>query len=113
MLLVDDEDVPRDVVREYLLAEDHHVIAAATAQEGFDRFHTHDFETDHAMAGMNGAQLAGSMKAAQPKQPILMRTAFTDPSLSADETPQRVDLRIKKSIPQKELREAVAQLCPS
>ena len=116
VLLVDDEAVPRDVVRKYLLADGHEVIAAATAQEGLERFQALDFDlvvTDHAMAGMNGAQLAGSMKAARPAQPILMLTGFTDPSLCADEKPYGVDLLIKKPIPQKELREAVAQLCPS
>ena len=90
VLLVDDEDVPRDVVRKYLLTEGHQVIAASTAQEGLDHFQAQDFDlvvTDHAMAGMNGAQLAGSMKAARPKQPILMLTGFTDPSLSADAKP--------------------------
>ncbi len=64
-------------------------------------------------ARMTGTQLAESIKAEWPAQPILMLTGFTDPALNRREQPAGVDLMLTKPIPQKELRDALAQLCPS
>jgi len=116
VLVVDDEAVARDVVRKYLMADGHEVVTAANAREGLEDFQASSFDlvvTDHAMPGMNGTQLAGSIKAARPGQPILMLTGFSDPSRNTQQRPAGVDLMLTKPIPQKDLREALAQLCPS
>ncbi|MBA3962362.1 MAG: response regulator [Chthoniobacterales bacterium] len=42
-----------------------------------------------------------------------MLTGFTDPALRIQEKPAGVDMMLTKPIPQKDLRAAVAQLCPS
>ncbi len=57
--------------------------------------------------------MAGSIKSARAAQPILMLTGFTDPALRIQEKPAGVDMMLTKPIPQKDLRAAVAQLCPS
>ena len=116
VLVVDDEAVARDVVRKYLMADGHEVVTAANAREGLEDFQASTFDlvvTDHAMPGMNGTQFAGSIKAARPGQPILMLTGFSDPSRDTQQRPAGVDLMLTKPIPQKDLREALAQLCPS
>lgn len=114
VLVVDDEPVSRDIVQKYLLADGHSVVTAASAQEGLERFRTDVFDlvvTDYAMAEMNGTQLAGSVKAVRPTQPILMLTGFSDPSLGRGEKPRDIDRLIAKPISQRELREALAGLC--
>jgi CheY-like chemotaxis protein len=114
--VVDDESVPRDVVQKYLVADGHEVITAASGAEALDRFAQSTFDlvvTDHTMPGMNGTQLAGSIKAARPGQPILMVTGVTDTSLDNRQSPAGVDLMLMKPIPRKELRDALAQLCPT
>lgn len=114
VLVVDDEPVPRDVVRQYLTADGHDVVTTMSGQEAIERFEAGEFDlvvTDHAMPGMNGSQLAEALKAMRASQPILMLTGFTDPKLDPKEKPAGVDLILTKPIPQKELREAVAQLC--
>ena len=116
VLVVDDESVPRDVVQKYLVADGHEVITAASGAEALDRFAQSTFDlvvTDHTMPGMNGTQLAGSIKAARPGQPILMVTGVTDTSLDNRQSPAGVDLMLMKPIPRKELRDALAQLCPT
>jgi signal transduction histidine kinase len=116
VLVVDDESVPREVVRRYLTADGHEVVTASTGQEALDAFGAREFDlvvTDHSMAGMSGTQLAGTIKAARPQQSILMLSGFTDPSLDMHQKPAGVDLMLPKPIPQKELRNALAQLCPS
>ena len=115
VLVVDDESVSRDVVRQYLIADGHVVVAVESGQQGVDRFQAEDFDlvvTDHAMPGMSGSQLALAIKAMRSAQPILMLSGFTDPKLDRKERPPGVDLILTKPIPQKELCEAVAQLCP-
>ncbi len=116
VLVVDDDSVPRDVVRQYLAADGHEVVTAASGQEAVERFEASEFDlviTDHAMPGMNGSQLAEALKAMRASQPILLLTGFTDPKLDPKEKPAGVDLILSKPIPQNELREAVAQLCSS
>jgi signal transduction histidine kinase len=116
VLVVDDEFVARDIVRRYLLADGHDVVTATSGQEALAGFKASNFDlvvTDHSMPGMNGTQLAESMKAARPGQPILMLSGFTDSSPGVREKPAGVDLMLTKPIPQKELRDALAQLCAS
>jgi CheY-like chemotaxis protein len=116
VLVVDDNSVPREVVRKYLAADGHHVVTADSGVDALATFEAGEFDlvvTDHSMPGMNGTQLAESIKAARPGQPILMLSGFTDPSLDIQQKPAGVDLMLTKPIPQKELRGALAQLCPS
>lgn len=115
VLLVDDEPVPREVVRQYLAADGHDIATAASGPEALKRFEAGDFDlvvTDHAMPGMNGSQLATALKAVRAAQPILMLTGFTDPTLDPKENPLGVDLILTKPIPQTAFRKAVAELCP-
>jgi signal transduction histidine kinase len=116
VLVVDDESVPREVTKQYLKADGHEVVTAATGQEAVEQFHASKFDlliTDHAMRGMNGAQLALRVKEENPSQPIMMLTGFSDPTLVQDHTPDGIDLILRKPIPQRELREAIAKLFPA
>lgn len=115
VLVVDDEAVSRDVVRQYLIADGHDVVIAANGEEALAGFRPGAFDlvvTDHAMPGMNGTQLAGAIKAADFTQRILMLTGFTDRSFDETQTPPGVDLLLSKPMPQQVLRAAVARLCP-
>jgi CheY-like chemotaxis protein len=62
--------------------------------------------TDHAMAGMNGAQLALALRAYGFGQPILMLTG----SSFEDGLPPGVDLILKKPISADELRRALVEI---
>jgi signal transduction histidine kinase len=116
ILVVDDEPIPRDVVRKYLAADGHEVVTSASGEEALAAFAGSAFDlvvTDHSMPGMNGKQLAGLIKGTRPHQPVLMLTGFSDPAFDIHSRPAGVDLMLTKPIPQQQLRDALAQLCPS
>lgn len=57
VLVVDDDPIPRNVVRSYLLADGHTVATANSGQDAIVEFEAGNFDlvvTDHAMPGMNG-----------------------------------------------------------
>ncbi|MEP6936696.1 MAG: response regulator, partial [Chthoniobacterales bacterium] len=60
ILVVDDEQIARDVVLRYLLADGHHVVLAESGPEALRQLETNSFDlllTDQAMPGMSGVQL--------------------------------------------------------
>ena len=99
-----------------LLAYDGHKVQTVDSGEAAltmleqDRFDL--IITDYSMQGMKGAQLAALVKQRRPDQPIIMITAFADEFTTHGEPPEGVDFVISKPFSQKELREAIAQLCP-
>lgn len=116
ILVVDDEMVARDVVTKYLQADGHDVVNASSGAEAVVRFQAGNFDllvTDQGMPGMSGVQLATAIKQIKAGQPVILLTGFSDPALAHDEAPAGVDLVLGKPIPQKTLRQAVAQLLPA
>lgn len=113
ILLVDDEPVSRDVVCQYLLADGHDVVAAASGAEAlrcFEKDAFHLLLTDRGMPGMSGVRLASLIREIKTNQPVILLTGFSDPVLSDDAKLAGVNLILHKPIPQMELRRAIAEV---
>lgn len=110
ILVVDDEELPRDILTRYLSADGHHVEAAVDAYDASRKFDLHPYDlviTDHAMPGINGCQLAVNLK--KRANPAILLVTGSSALLESDERPAGIDHIIGKPITQQGLRNAMAR----
>ena len=110
ILIVDDEEQVRELLREYLQIDQHRVTIAGSGQEALEQFVPGDFDlviTDKAMPVMNGEQLALSLKQLQKDIPIMMLTGFGDIMKSKSEKPVGIDYLASKPLSLQKLRQAI------
>jgi len=77
ILVVDDEETLRGVVRDCLAQDGHSVETAANGREGMAKFQAGHFDlivSDRSMPEMNGDEFARSIKQLSPDTPFLMVT---------------------------------------
>jgi len=113
VLVVDDEPVTRDVLEKYLTADGHSVVTAIDAEEAIGCVQKGSFDlliTDHGMPGMNGLQLAAAVREMRQGQPVILVTGFGDGGFGPDETPDGIDLVVRKPVPRGELRRALVSV---
>jgi len=113
VLVVDDEPVTRRVLSSYLTADGHSVVTAVDAEEAIGCFGNAEFDlliTDHAMPGMNGVQLAASVRERRAEQRVILVTGFAAGSLGDDEEPAGVNLVMRKPVPRRDLRRALVSV---
>ena len=116
VLLADDEEVVRFVVKEYLCGDGHTVVTAANGQQCLDRFHRAEFDVvilDRAMPGMNGDQVAVAIKQIKPETPTILLTGFGSIMQASGETPPGIDLVLAKPVTIAALRSALAKVVPA
>jgi DNA-binding response OmpR family regulator len=80
ILLVEDERVVREALRQLFTQDSHTVVEANNGAEAFSLFHRQKFDlvvTDFEMPFIKGDELATRIKQVAPNQPILMITAFS------------------------------------
>ena len=80
ILCVDDEPVGLEVRRMLLERAGYRVFTALDGVSGLEIFASesiHAVVLDFAMPGMNGAEVASSMRSVKPQVPILMLSAYT------------------------------------
>jgi len=109
ILVVDDQPELCDILRECLLRDWHTVETAGNGQEALDKMDEHDFDliiTDHAMANMNGEQLAAAVKARTSETRVILLTGF-NASTDAEAKSEAVDLVLAKPATMAELRLAI------
>jgi len=110
ILVVDDESFVCDAVRMMLEFDGHKIETAASGQEALAMFEKAKFDvviTDYAMPGMKGSELAAQLRARNPKQPIVMITAYAE-MLAANQTPlDAIDCTISKPFLLEDLRAAI------
>lgn len=112
VLVVDDQEVIRELIAEYLQAEGHSVATAAHGREALERFSEGAFDlliTDQSMPEMNGVQLAAALRNRAPRLPILLLTGFGEEMQALGDHPQNVDLVIGKPVSASELRRAICK----
>ena len=112
VLVVDDEPMVRDVMALYLTGDGHRVQTASDGHEGLEQFRAGHFDvvlTDQAMPGLNGGELAGSIKALAPSVPVILITGFGDIMEATDGQPAGVDLILTKPVSMAVLRETLAE----
>lgn len=110
ILLADDDQGVRDVVRFVLTLDAHTVVEAANGKQALALFQPTRFDlviTDYAMPEMNGQELASQIRLRAPGQRILMISGHLDVQLPNS---GKVDRFLNKPFSLSELREAVAAL---
>ena len=113
VLAVDDDAVALKAIAEMLRAGGHHVKTARSGREALERFERGKFDvvlTDRAMPGMNGDNVASSVKRVAPETPVIMVTGFGEMMETAGETPADVDLIVGKPFTMETLQDAMARL---
>jgi PAS domain S-box-containing protein len=112
VLLVDDEEVVRKVLNEYLIHDGHVVELAANGKDGLDKFRHGRFDVvilDRAMPDMSGDQVGAAIKHSSPNVPVIMLTGFGSMMEAADEKPVGVDFVVNKPVTIDTLRKAIAR----
>jgi len=113
ILVVDDEPFVCEAVKMMLHFDGHDVETACSAKEALTRMEDHEFDlviTDYSMPGMRGDELAREIKSRNPKQPVVMITAYSEilPSPLAG-----VDCLVSKPFLLENLRQAISKVVPS
>ena len=113
ILVVDDEPMVRQIVTAYLETDGHSVETASTGREGIQKFGMDRFDlvvTDRAMPGMNGDQVAATIKQVAPATPIILLTGFGELMHAAGEVPTGVDAVVSKPATLAALRDAITSV---
>jgi CheY-like chemotaxis protein len=91
-LLVDDEDLVRMSTAHMLMDLGYEVVEASSAEEALkavgDGVRPDILVTDHLMPGMNGVELARSLRSRQPKLPVLIISGYAEAEGIAPEIPR-------------------------
>jgi len=112
VLLVDDEEIVRNVLNEYLINDGHSVELAVNGKDGLDKFRKGRFDVvilDRAMPDMSGDQVGSAIKSSSPNLPVIMLTGFGAMMEASDEKPAGVDFVVSKPVTIDNLRQAVAR----
>lgn len=115
ILVVEDEELVREVLEVYLTEDHHTVTTAVNGRDGLEKFRAGKFDlvmTDRSMPEMNGDAFAAALKKLRPHQPVLLLTGFGDLMNGAGERPPGVDLVVTKPFTLTSLRAAIAEVCP-
>ncbi len=112
VLVVDDEPLVCDAVRMLLAFDGHIVQTAHSARDALALFEPGKFDvviTDFEMPDMKGDELAGQIKARDPKQAVVMITAYSEMLRESGTPLGAVDFMIGKPFLLENLREALAK----
>jgi CheY-like chemotaxis protein len=110
ILLVDDEEVVRDSIRQLLALDGHEIETAASGKEALAAFQAGKFDLvilDYEMPGMKGDKLAAAIRTLAPQMPIIMMTAYGDALRLSGDFPLAVNAQLSKPFDLQELREVV------
>jgi CheY-like chemotaxis protein len=118
ILIVDDDPIIIESLRETLCGDAHRVTAADGGQAGIDAFEAarvngEAFElviTDLGMPYVDGRRVAAAIKAASPNTPVVLLTGWGQRLMAENEVPPHVDRVLNKPPRLKELRAALAEL---
>jgi signal transduction histidine kinase/ActR/RegA family two-component response regulator len=118
LLIVDDDRVLLESLRETLTHDGHEVIAAEGGQAGIDVFTEEHHQqrsfaaviTDLGMPVVDGRRVAAAIKNLSPLTPVLMLTGWGQRMAEVGEVPPNVDVLLHKPPKLRELREALAAL---
>jgi signal transduction histidine kinase/HAMP domain-containing protein len=118
ILIVDDDPLIIESLRETLRGDAHRVTAAEGGQAGIDAFETaradgEPFElviTDLGMPYVDGRRVAAAIKAASPNTPVVLLTGWGQRLTAENQVPPHVDRVLNKPPRLKDLRAALAEL---
>jgi PAS domain S-box-containing protein len=113
ILLLDDEQVVRDVISLFLRYEEHDVEVTDTAIDALRLIRERKFDlviTDHAMPGMTGGSFVATLRSAGFDVPILMLTGFGEFMTNSESVPKGVTSLVNKPVTMEDLRAAINAL---
>ena len=113
ILVVDDEPLVCDALRMMLDFDGHKVQTAHTAAEALAMFEPGKFDviiTDFEMPQMKGDEFAAVIKSRDPRQPVVMITAYAELLQSSKRPVTGVDFMISKPFLLENLRQALAKV---
>ena len=115
ILVVDDQPLVCDAVKMMLDFDGHVVETASNAKDALAMLEKGKYDlviTDFEMPCMKGDELAVAIKARDPKQPVIMITAYAELLQSAGNPLTGVDYMISKPFLLENLRQAIARVTP-
>ena len=118
ILIVDDDPLIIESLRETLRGDGHRVTAAEGGQAGIDAFETarsrgEPFElviTDLGMPYVDGRKVSAAIKAALPHTPVVLLTGWGQRLTAENQVPPHVDRVLNKPPRLRDLRAALAEL---
>ena len=113
ILVVDDEPLVCDAVKMMLDFDGHVVETVGNAKAALALLESGKFDvviTDFEMPVMKGDELAAAIKARDPRQPVVMITAYAEMLQASGNRLTGVDLVISKPFLLENLREAIAKV---
>ena len=115
ILVVDDEPLVCDAVKMMLEFDGHIVETARNAKDALAMLDKGKFDlviTDFEMPIMKGDELAAAIKARDPKQPVILITAYAEMLQASGNPLKGIDLTISKPFLLQNLRDAIAKVAP-
>ena len=115
ILVVDDEPFVCDAVKMMLAFDGHLVETANSGAQALAILERSRFDvviTDFAMPPMKGDELAAAIKARNPKQPVVMITAYAEMLQASSNPLPGIDFMISKPFLLENLREALMKVVP-
>ncbi|HVS75726.1 MAG TPA: response regulator [Steroidobacteraceae bacterium] len=118
ILIVDDDPLIIESLREALRGDGHRVAAAEGGQAGIEAFEAaaaggQPFElviTDLGMPYVDGRRVAAAIKAASPDTPVVLLTGWGQRLTAENQVPPHVDRVLNKPPRMRDLRSALAEL---
>ncbi len=112
ILVVDDEAFVCDAVRMMLHFDGHVVKTTSNGKDALTTLGEQKFDlviTDYEMPGMKGDALASEIKHRNPRQPVVMITAYKEMLQASGKTMAGVDCIIGKPFLLEDLRQAITK----
>jgi hypothetical protein len=116
ILIVDDQEIIRELISEILRSDGHHITVAATVVEALLKLNKGPLDliiSDLSMPDMTGSQLASEIRAKGDKTPFILLTGFGDEMLAQGSTPPGVDLVLSKPVTSASLYQAIKKILPT
>ena len=113
ILVVDDQDIIRELIQQQLAEDGHAVQTAGSGQEALEKMAAGEFNlivTDQSMPGMTGEELAVAAKARRPGTAVILLTGFGGATAETQDTPPGVDLILGKPATAFDLRRAIVHV---
>ena len=113
ILVVDDQEIIRDVIQQQLAEDGHQVQTAGSGREALEILGSVSYDllvTDHSMPGMTGEELAVQVKGKYPGTAVILLTGFGGSVNDNDRAMPGVDMILGKPASSFELRRAIVQV---
>ena len=111
-LVVDDDDLSRELLKDVLARDGHAVTLAADGSEAMRKLDEGDFDlviSDVQMARLGGFELLDSIARAHPETPVILVTAYADPGAAMDAVSRGAADYLTKPVDISALRATVAR----